>query len=316
VLAALREIYDGLWERNVGTDGGKTLTWRGRIVVVAACTTAWDTAHSVIATMGDRFVLIRSDSEKGRLVAGRRAMQNVGHEPAMRAELADAVGGLIEHANYGQAIDLTEGEFERVLLAADITTRARTGVEFDYRGDVEFAHMPEAPTRFAKQLVQLIRGATVIGLDRTAAIGLALRCARDSMPPMRLAILEDIAANPGARPGDIRRRIDAPWKTVDRQCQALHMLHLVTCDEDLDPHNHNKTVWRYRLADGVSLKCLRPSPEMSVHEFSIFKERGVGTDTGPDTSAVCISTDKSGDAPCAADDWPAADESDGWEYVS
>ena len=27
VLAAIREIYDGRWERNVGTDGGATLTW-------------------------------------------------------------------------------------------------------------------------------------------------------------------------------------------------------------------------------------------------------------------------------------------------
>ena len=26
VLAALREVYDGRWSRNVGTDGGKTLT--------------------------------------------------------------------------------------------------------------------------------------------------------------------------------------------------------------------------------------------------------------------------------------------------
>ena len=31
VLAALREIYDGKWERNVGYAGGRTLTWRGRI---------------------------------------------------------------------------------------------------------------------------------------------------------------------------------------------------------------------------------------------------------------------------------------------
>jgi len=28
VLAALREVYDGRWTRNVGTDGGKTLTWQ------------------------------------------------------------------------------------------------------------------------------------------------------------------------------------------------------------------------------------------------------------------------------------------------
>ena len=62
VLAALREIHDGLWHRNVGSDGGQTLTWKGRIVVIGACTTAWDQAHAVVATMGDRFILIRSDS--------------------------------------------------------------------------------------------------------------------------------------------------------------------------------------------------------------------------------------------------------------
>src|SRR5262249_51418423 len=49
VLAALREVYDGRWERNVGSDGGLTLTWIGRLVIVGAVTTAWDTAHSVIA---------------------------------------------------------------------------------------------------------------------------------------------------------------------------------------------------------------------------------------------------------------------------
>src|SRR5262249_51252347 len=27
ILAALREIYDGRWTRNVGLDGGKTLVW-------------------------------------------------------------------------------------------------------------------------------------------------------------------------------------------------------------------------------------------------------------------------------------------------
>src|SRR5215469_14095234 len=48
VFAALREIYDGRWERNVGIGGGRTLTWAGRIAVVGASTTAWDSAHSVI----------------------------------------------------------------------------------------------------------------------------------------------------------------------------------------------------------------------------------------------------------------------------
>lgn len=68
VLGALREVYDGRWSRNVGTDGGRTLEWAGRIAVIGAVTTVWDRAHSVIASMGDRFVLMRMDSTTG----GRR----------------------------------------------------------------------------------------------------------------------------------------------------------------------------------------------------------------------------------------------------
>ena len=63
VLSALREIYDGHWDREVGADGGAP-SWDGRIAVVGAVTTAWDTHHGVIATMGDRFVLVRIDSTR------------------------------------------------------------------------------------------------------------------------------------------------------------------------------------------------------------------------------------------------------------
>jgi hypothetical protein len=87
VLAAVREIHDGRWVRNVGTDGGRSLKWTGRIVVVAAVTSAWDAAHGVIAQMGDRFVLVRADSRTAR-----------GEEERMRKELAQAIGGLIGSA--------------------------------------------------------------------------------------------------------------------------------------------------------------------------------------------------------------------------
>ena len=86
VLGALREIYDGHWSRNVGTDGGFTLTWRGRLIVIGAVTTAWDRAYEVVSTMGDRFVLVRlaSDDNRLRQAAGLQAMGNVGDEVKMR----------------------------------------------------------------------------------------------------------------------------------------------------------------------------------------------------------------------------------------
>jgi hypothetical protein len=266
VLAALREIYDGRWQRNVGTDGGRTLTWTGRITVVGACTTAWDSAHGVITVMGDRFVLIRADSKIGREEAGIQAIRNTGRERSMRAELAAAVGGLIGHINTEERYDLQENEIGQLIKAANIVTHGRTAVERDYKGDVLDAHSPEMPTRFAKQLTQLVRGGLATGMGREAAMRLALRCARDSFPPLRSQILLDLARNPESRVTDVSKRIVKPHRTVRRELEALHTLGLLRCDEEQTTGTDGKaqTIWRYSLADGFDrntlLAMLEPPP--------------------------------------------------------
>lgn len=264
VLAALREVHDGSWYRDVGTDGGQRLQWKGRIAVIGACTTAWDAAHAVVSTMGDRFVLVRMDSTVGRAAAGRKAIRNTGDETTMRAELAAAVGGVIAGMSR-EAIAVTDAESDRILEAADLVTLARTGVEYDYRGDVIDAHAPEMPTRFAKQLAQLVRGAVAIGMDRTDALRLAIRCARDSMPPLRLLIIDDLAEHPHSTASDVRKRIKKPRATVDRQLQALHMLAVCECDEE--EYGADKIRWYYSLAPNISPDALDPKslPDLLVH---------------------------------------------------
>lgn len=267
VLAALREIYDGRWSRNVGTDGGRTLEWVGRLAIIGAVTTAWDEAHAVISAMGDRFVLLRMDSTVGRTAAGRRAIGNTGDETVMRAELAVAVAGVLAGLTAATGITVGDDETDRLLAAADVVTLARTGVIRDTRGDVLDAHAPEMPTRFAKQLTQIVRGAVAVGMDRTAALRLAIRCARDSVPPLRLAIIDDLAANPDSATRDVRRRVDRPRTTVDRELQALHMLRVVTViEEETEHRGQPATVWRYRLADGIDPAALDPDsvPETSL----------------------------------------------------
>jgi hypothetical protein len=234
MLSAFREIHDGKWVRTVGTDGGKTLTWAGRVVVIGACTTAWDTHHSAIATMGDRFVLVRMDSHHGRHAAGRQAIQNTGQEIAMRAELAEACAGLLQTVDPQQARTLTAAQVDTVLAAANITALCRTGVEYDYRGEPIEAHMPEMPTRFAKQLTQVIRGGVAIGLSFDAALTLAVRCARDSMPPIRLAILADLWQHPDSLVTEVRGRLNLPYTTVKRQVESLYLLQMLTCTETPD----------------------------------------------------------------------------------
>jgi hypothetical protein len=61
-----------------------------------------------------------------------------------------------------------------------------TAVEVDYRGDIIDCHEPEAPTRLSNWSDHA----------RRHALNLVIRCARDSMPQLRLIVLNDVAKHP------------------------------------------------------------------------------------------------------------------------
>jgi hypothetical protein len=247
VLAALREVYDGRWERNVGTDGGRSLTWTGRLVLIGAVTTEWDSHHAVIAAMGDRFVLCRVDSTRGRRTSGGHALANVGHEDAMRAELADAVAALFADLDPDRAV-LSDKHQAELLDLADLVTLGRTAIIRDQRGEPLEAHMPEAPTRFAKQLGQLIRGALALGMEKDDALTLARRCAADSLPPMRRRLLGHLLQCGSATVTDAMTALQVPRTTVDRALQELHLVGLV---------QRSGERWTYSIAADVDIDTLR-----------------------------------------------------------
>ena len=253
VLAALREIYDGHWTRNVGTDGGFTLTWRGRLVVIGAVTTAWDAAHQVVATMGDRFLLVRLRTGDHRRASGLQSMANVGAEVRMRAHLSEVTGKLLAGAAGYVAAEpepgLTDDEMGSLLGLADLVTRARTPVERDYQGNPAWAHGLEMPTRFAKQLVQIVRGGLLLGLDRDTAMQVAVRCCQDSMPPLRLRVLADVAGHPDSFLPDVVDRVQIPKTTADRALQELQLLGLLEVQHIV---YGDKIRWPYSLASLVS----------------------------------------------------------------
>lgn len=89
---------------------------------------------------------------------------------------------------------------------------------------------------------------------------LAIRCARDSMPPLRLDILDDVAAHPGSTVSDVRKRLGKPRATVDRQLQALHILRILTCREE--SLGGTGTKWLYSVADGINADAIAALPEM------------------------------------------------------
>jgi hypothetical protein len=261
ILAALREVYDGYWYRQSGGEGGKRLEWRGRIALVGAVTDQWDRHYAAISQMGDRFVLIRMDSRNHRIASGLQGLANSGQEQQYRAKLSAMCWDLVNAIETDWARTLGAKAEAKLVAAANLTTWARSAVEFDrYRGEVVDVNDPEGPARFAKQLGQLVRGAYLIGLPGADAMRLAIRCARDSIPPLRLAVLEDVAKNQDSTIAEVTRRIEKPRSTVARQLASLDALDLLTCVDQ-----------RYRTATGINISVLT-LPKRSVRDNQQYGE--------------------------------------------
>jgi hypothetical protein len=91
------------------------------------------------------------------------------------------------------------------------------------------------------------------------ALRLAVRCARDSIPPLRLAIIDDLASNPGSTATDVRKRLNKPRTTVDRQLQALHMLGVLdVSEEEVEFAGKTVTRWFNTIAAAIEPHAVDP----------------------------------------------------------
>ena len=217
VLAALREVFDGRWDRSIGSDGGRTLTWEGRLGLLAGCTTAIDSAHSVMSVMGTRFLLVRLTGDPD--IAGS-AFDHVGEETSMREALRDSVRGLLEHLP-GQPFDKANIRTPIIALASYVA-RARSPVDRDQRGDIRLVLDPEAPTRITKMLVQLWQASGLLGLDQASAWEMVCRVGMDSIPKLRRAALDYLATCPApATTTDVAEAVEHPRQTTRRSLEDL-----------------------------------------------------------------------------------------------
>lgn len=257
VLAAFREVYDGSWTRHVGTDGGKTLAWAGRVTLLGATTTTYDRHHSVIAAMGDRFALIRMDSRTDRRLKGKQALMNTGREKQMRDELNKAVAGVIAGMDKNPA-PLDEDELNVLFEAADYVTMARTPAERDFKGEPIEANDPESPTRFVKMLQQIVLGGSAIGMHRRDAMLLALRIASDSIPPVRRMVLEAVHRKPLSRTADVVQETQFPRSTIDRMLQELALQRMLEKSQGFRHDGTEGGRWQYCLADGIDPHAVTP----------------------------------------------------------
>lgn len=249
VLAAHREIYDGSWCRSVGTDGGLTLTWQGKCGYVAGVTDAIDSAHAVMSSLGERFILYRLslDGEDEQCLA---ALEASGAETHWRAETAEAVRGLLENlpAPAGPAA-LSEQERRALIALARLAVRCRSGVERDPRTR-ELLNVPghEGPTRLVKVLSLLLAGLDSIGIQRPDGWRIIRKVALDSMPARRRRVFDYLCGETTGQKttGMIAAEVGMPTATVRISLEDLQAHGVTVADKQSDESN---AAWLWTLSD-------------------------------------------------------------------
>jgi len=221
LLAALREVYDGEWTRHLGTDGGKTLHWAGKVGLIAGCTGEIDRHHVVIAAMGERFLTCRMPDANPEQLA-RRALVNVRSIEAMRAELGAAVAGIFAR-ELREPVALADADAAWLARLATFVATCRSAVDRDtYSREIELIPGAEAPGRLATSLARLLSALQSIGVEHAEARRVTGTVALDSMPAIRRTAIEYLATlDAPALTDAIALRAGYPKTTMQRVLEDL-----------------------------------------------------------------------------------------------
>jgi hypothetical protein len=237
VLSALREVYDGKWTRYIGTDGGRSLHWEGKLGLVFGCTGAIDTQHSVGDALGNRFLLLRLGTAENQF---GWALKHTGSSiSAMRREFVASVTQLFNAPRPDpRPLDKDSSEFRRINRVVNLVVRLRGATERDrYSRELQFVYGAEGTGRIGLALERLLAGLDTLGVNRRIALGVVMRVALDSTPPVRRSIYEYLRKPfPGAGPSvplpkrtttDVGNKLGLPTNTARRNLEDLASYGLV-----------------------------------------------------------------------------------------
>jgi hypothetical protein len=290
-MAALREVYDGAWDRPVGTDGGRMLSWRGKCGLIGGVTPALDQYGQVVSALGDRFILLRMPDANVDLF-GAAALRHGEQEKTMRHELREALAGLVEQADYSRVNRvLVADEGKRLIQLAAYTARARCAVARDgYAQDVQYQPQVEGPGRLVKAYARLLGGLEAIGCDRATAWGTLTRIAVDCAPALRTKVIRALLAQPAwVRTRDIAVATETVTKTASRYLEDLSLLRLAVhtkqSDADNSPDRWEASPWLREYWPEQNWPEPESKTEMYTHAHEHYKKAAeTATDSDDATS--------------------------------
>ena len=185
VLAALREIYDGAWTRHVGSDGGRTLAWKGKVGLLFAATGVIDSHYAVIGCDGRPLPAVAAGACRPRPVQPR-AWSTSAPAPSRCARNWPRRSRDCSPGGSAEARAISDDEIERIDNAIMLVVRLRGAVVRDRQSrEIEAVYGAEGTARIGLTLERLLAGLDTLGVDRETAMKVVEAVALDSVPPSR-----------------------------------------------------------------------------------------------------------------------------------
>ena len=242
ILGSIGMIHDQHWQREVGADGGKTLSFTGRLGFLAACTDVIDHPEhqQANAEMGERCIYFRYPLSDGY------------HE--IRSTLANPDGDgksqamkeLFQTWAAETGLDWTEQvpprhltEDEQIFLGslARFCALGRSGVQRDRynKNEIIGVNRSALGPRIANTFAQLLRGLERVGCTEQEIRRVISKAALDSLPAVRADALRSIAkaSSAGGKKtiSDIASDIRISVTSTKRTLEDLAAHDLVQCME-------------------------------------------------------------------------------------
>ena len=266
VLQALRDVYDGTYVRDVGSEGGQRLRWDGKLGLIGAGTTAVDSAHAVVSALGERWLTIRLPEGGEDQVAYSALRRNGTAE--MREKLRTIVSSFVEQIELPDLVRLNAAEEDLLVALSSLTCRARSPVDRDTYSSREIilVHDSEGPARFVQQLHKLYCALSAMGMSAAAVRDLLTKIGYDSIPsPRREVLIYTLEQIDYVRTADVAQAVELPKRSAERALEELAAHRLIDRSK-AGPHDTAANLWTPTDYAKRLYQAISASPETSGGE--------------------------------------------------
>jgi hypothetical protein len=249
-LGTLRRIYDGKWDRPVGSDGGQRLGWEGRAGFLSGSTDAIDDHLMHNSEMGERCLYYRYPETEG-WAESNKAMEHPDREERTEQiqlailEFAMEIG--FDWDDDALPEPMSRLETERIIAVSQIAAKGNSAVVRDPKTrEITSVKQAHAPTRIVGELSQMYRGMERIGVSEAERWRILRKIGLDSMPQAKGDALRMAAAEGrhGTTLGDVARELRMSYSGAKRAVEELKSHGLVHEDKV-----QGSAEGRWRLSD-------------------------------------------------------------------